>query len=170
VQTIFKLNLLCQKDKINHWQHVRVWTTLLFNKTQQEQLKNATYWLPFVRCYTCCLILLTAWTSETVKEKQHQISHCGFAKIHWTSYCRYDLWKSVVNLFKITWIRFNNVTNNEGNGIVCAKLVWPTRACKVSFWPAARERLPTPGLAFFELCSSERLCSAGFFKVFRRTI
>ena len=41
---------------------------------------------------------------------------------------------------------FNNILSSEGNGIVGGKLVRPVGLCRVCFWPAARERLPTPDL------------------------
>jgi len=42
--------------------------------------------------------------------------------------------------------RFNKIMNSGGNRIVRGQLVRPARHCRVYFWPAARERLPTPGL------------------------
>ena len=42
--------------------------------------------------------------------------------------------------------RFKKIMNSEGHRIVCGKLVRSARLYRVCFWPAARERLPTPAL------------------------
>jgi len=41
---------------------------------------------------------------------------------------------------------FDNIINSRGNELVSGNLVQPTMPCRVCFWPATRERLPSPGL------------------------
>jgi len=46
---------------------------------------------------------------------------------------------------------FNDIINSQWNGLVGDKSVRPAIPCRVCFWPATRERLPTPGLGHSEL-------------------
>jgi len=41
---------------------------------------------------------------------------------------------------------FNNIINSKGSRIVGEKLVRRAIPCRLCFWPAVRERLPTPAL------------------------
>jgi len=58
-------------------------------------------------------------------------------------------WAFVMNCEnqELIWLKFHKCArfnNSKGHGIVGGKLVQPAIPCRVCFWPATRERLPTP--------------------------
>jgi len=57
------------RDGINIWQHVCVWTNLLVNETQQEQVENTTFWWPLARFHAFHFFQLTTWNTETFRCK-----------------------------------------------------------------------------------------------------
>jgi len=62
---------------------------------------------------------------------------------------RYQLWKSRVNLIKkvCEFPCFINIISSKMNKIGGGNSVRPAISCRVWFWPATRERLPTPDLS-----------------------
>jgi len=89
-----------------------------------------------------CNFLYWILTRNYLNEKPHctvnilYVVFCGFV-----INCENQEW---ISLKFHKFPRFTDILNSEKNGIVGGKLVWPGKACRVSFWPSAQERLPTP--------------------------
>ena len=89
---------------------------------------------------TSCIAYLWGNTYE----KQHCVINVMYV----------TLWAFVMNCEnqELIWLkfpRFIHSINGKGNVIICGNLARPALPCRVCFWPATRERFPTPDLGIY---------------------
>ena len=95
--------------------------------------------------YPLCNFLYCILTTNYTYENPH----CAINVLY------FIFWDFVMNCENQEWVwlkfhkfpSFNDIIKSKKNEIVDGKLVRPAIPCRVCFWPATKERLPTPGPA-----------------------
>ena len=121
-----------------------------FRPVKQNHLAHS----PFTKCSTCMVRLVVLCFINLPSLQLHVLQYLSRStckKPHCAIYVLF-FWDFVMNCEKreLIWLKWHkfptifNIINSKMNGIVGGKLVWPSIPCRVSFWTATRERLPTP--------------------------